>query len=121
VNVWMVYDAQLAVLDALDPRIYADERARIAGTWTRSRGLETPPQRTRLDPSASPIEDDHDLLAGSSTFVWRRRYADAAGERDTGEANIEPHTLTPSVHQAVGMCRNGSSGTSAWPSDHALH
>jgi hypothetical protein len=30
--VWMVYDAQLAVLDALDARAYADERARIAGT-----------------------------------------------------------------------------------------
>jgi hypothetical protein len=30
--VWMVYDAQLAVLDALDARIYADERAAIAGT-----------------------------------------------------------------------------------------
>jgi hypothetical protein len=30
--VWMVYDAQLAVLDALDARVYADERARIAGT-----------------------------------------------------------------------------------------
>jgi hypothetical protein len=29
---WMVYDAQLAVLDALDARVYADERARIAGT-----------------------------------------------------------------------------------------
>ena len=26
--VWMVYDAQLAVLDALDARIYADERPR---------------------------------------------------------------------------------------------
>jgi flagellar biosynthesis GTPase FlhF len=30
--VWMVYDAQLAVLDALDARAYADERAKIAGT-----------------------------------------------------------------------------------------
>jgi hypothetical protein len=30
--VWMVYDAQLAVLDALDARAYADERARIAAT-----------------------------------------------------------------------------------------
>jgi hypothetical protein len=30
--VWMVYDAQLAVLDALDARVYADERARIVGT-----------------------------------------------------------------------------------------
>jgi hypothetical protein len=30
--VWMVYDAQLAVLDALDARAYADQRARIAGT-----------------------------------------------------------------------------------------
>jgi ABC-type transporter Mla subunit MlaD len=29
--VWMVYDAQLAVLDALDARAYADERAKIAG------------------------------------------------------------------------------------------
>ena len=29
---WMVYDAQLAVLDALDARAYADEQARIAGT-----------------------------------------------------------------------------------------
>jgi hypothetical protein len=29
--VWMVYDAQLAVLDALDARVYADERAKIAG------------------------------------------------------------------------------------------
>jgi hypothetical protein len=29
---WMVYDAQLAVLDALDARAYADERARIAST-----------------------------------------------------------------------------------------
>ena len=29
---WMIYDAQLAVLDALDARAYADERARIAGT-----------------------------------------------------------------------------------------
>jgi hypothetical protein len=29
---WMVYDAQLVVLDALDARAYADERARIAGT-----------------------------------------------------------------------------------------
>ncbi|HEX3204712.1 MAG TPA: hypothetical protein VHQ68_00580, partial [Propionibacteriaceae bacterium] len=29
---WMVYDAQLAVLDALDARAYADERAKIAGT-----------------------------------------------------------------------------------------
>jgi hypothetical protein len=28
----MVYDAQLAVLDALDARAYADERARIACT-----------------------------------------------------------------------------------------
>ncbi len=26
--VWMVYDAQLAVLDALDARVYADERAK---------------------------------------------------------------------------------------------
>jgi hypothetical protein len=30
--VWIVYDAQLAVLDALDARAYADERATIAGT-----------------------------------------------------------------------------------------
>ena len=30
--VWMVYDAQLAVLDALDARAYADERAKIAST-----------------------------------------------------------------------------------------
>jgi hypothetical protein len=30
--VWMVYDAQLAVLDALDARVYADERAAIAST-----------------------------------------------------------------------------------------
>jgi ABC-type transporter Mla subunit MlaD len=29
--VWMVYDAQLAVLDALDARANADERAKIAG------------------------------------------------------------------------------------------
>jgi hypothetical protein len=29
---WMVYDAELAVLDALDARAYADERARTAGT-----------------------------------------------------------------------------------------
>jgi hypothetical protein len=29
--VWMVYDARLAVLDALDARAYADERAKIAG------------------------------------------------------------------------------------------
>ena len=29
---WVVYDAQLAVLDALDARAYADERAKIAGT-----------------------------------------------------------------------------------------
>jgi hypothetical protein len=30
--VWMVYDAQLAVLDALDARAYADERAKIASS-----------------------------------------------------------------------------------------
>jgi hypothetical protein len=29
--IWMVYDAQLAVLDALDARVYADDRAKIAG------------------------------------------------------------------------------------------
>jgi hypothetical protein len=29
--VYVVYDAQLAVLDALDARAYADERAKIAG------------------------------------------------------------------------------------------
>jgi hypothetical protein len=30
--VWVVYDAQLAVLDALDARAYADERARVAAS-----------------------------------------------------------------------------------------
>jgi len=30
--VYVIYDAQLAVLDALDARAYADERAKIAGT-----------------------------------------------------------------------------------------
>ncbi len=29
---WMIYEAQLAVLDALDARAYADDRARIAGS-----------------------------------------------------------------------------------------
>ena len=29
-SVYVIYDAQLAVLDALDARAYADERAKIA-------------------------------------------------------------------------------------------
>jgi hypothetical protein len=29
--VYVIYDAQLAVLDALDARAYADERAKVAG------------------------------------------------------------------------------------------
>ena len=30
--VYVIYDAQLAVLDALDARAYADDRAKVAGT-----------------------------------------------------------------------------------------
>jgi hypothetical protein len=81
---------------------------------------ETLPQRTGAVAIVSPrmIKISRPGPSHGRTAQALRRRRERA---DTGEANIEPHALTPSVHQAVGMCRNGSSGTSAWSSDHALH
>ena len=48
--IFAVYDAQLAVLDALDARAYADERATIAGTWIPAEAGRNLPAEDMLQP-----------------------------------------------------------------------